>query len=130
VSVNIGGDARVINSDDSMHDWNFDVCDTQSERIWSTVSLRQGAIATSSMDARHRVGIGPQQHIFSLRDNPSEIAICSVIAGNATWAEVWTKLLFFSNDVHNDIQKRGLAALVIDTNGQALISEKWKEYSL
>ena len=130
VSVNIGGDARVISGVDSMHDWNFDVCDTRELITWSTVSLRDGAIATSSMNARHRAQIGPSHHLFSSDDSPSQVATCSVIAANATWAEVWTKLLFFSDELHNDIQKRDLAALVISTDGHVFVSEKWKEYTL
>ena len=130
VSVNVGGDVRVMNSDESTHDWNFDVCDTQGITSWSTVSLRQGAIATSSMNARHRDNIGPTQHLFSRHDTVSEVATCSVITVNATWAEIWTKLLFFSNDLHNDIQKRDLAALIVDTDGNVYFSDKWKEYTL
>lgn len=130
VSINIGGDARVINNEESTHDWNFDVCDLQGTTTWSTVSLRQGAIATSSMNARYRNSSGPTHHLFSRDDIRSEIAMCSVIAGNATWAEVRTKLLFFSTDLHNDIQKRNLAACVIDTHGNSFFSEKWKEYTL
>lgn len=130
VSVNVGGDVRVMNSDKSVHDWNFDVCDTQGITTWSTVSLRQGAIATSSMDARYRTSQGPSQHLFSPHGTPSKIAMCSVIASNATWAEVWTKLLFFSHDLHNDIQKRDLAALMVGTDGEVYFSDKWKEYTL
>ena len=130
VSVNVGGDVRVMNSDESTHDWNFDVCDTQGITSWSTVSLRQGAIATSSMNARHRDNIGPTQHLFSRHDTVSEVATCSVITVNATWAEIWTKLLFFSNDLHNDIQKRDLAALIVDTDGNVYFSDKWKEFTL
>lgn len=130
VSINIGGDARVMNNPESTHDWNFDVCDLQGTTTWSTVSLRQGAIATSSMNARYRNSNSPTHHLFSPHDTPSEIAMCSVIAGNATWAEAWTKLLFFSTDLHNDIQKRNLAACVIDTYGNSFFSEKWKEYAL
>mgnify|MGYP002654864602 CR=1 FL=1 len=130
VSVNIGGDARVMASDESTHDWNFDVCDTQGTHIWSTVSLHEGAIATSSMDARHRLGCGPTHHLFSIDNTPSEIALCSVIAANATWAEAWTKLLFFSTDLCNDIQQRDLAVFIVDTQGNTFFSEKWKGYTL
>ena len=130
VSVNIGGDARVMNSDDSVHDWNFDVCDTNEKATLSTISLQQGAIATSSMNARYRDDRGPKEHIYSADNAPSNVTLCSVIAGNATWAEVWTKLLFFSADPHNDIQKRDLAALIVDTNGDVYFSDKWKEYTL
>jgi len=130
VSVNIGGDVRVMASDESTHDWNFDVCDTQGTHIWSTVSLHQGAIATSSMDARHRPGRGLTHHLFSIDNTHSEIALCSVIAGNATWAEAWTKLLFFSTDLYNDIQKRDLAAFIVDVRGNTFFSEKWKGYTL
>lgn len=130
VSINIGGDARVMNNAESTHDWNFDVCDLQGTTTWSTVSLRQGAIATSTMNARYRNSDGPTHHLFSRDDTPTKIAMCSVITSNATWAEAWTKLLFFSTDLHNDIQKRSLAACVIDTHGNSFFSEQWKEYAL
>jgi FAD:protein FMN transferase len=130
VSVNIGGDTRVINGDESTHDWNFDVCTTAGDIALSTVSLRNGAIATSAMNARHRGNRGPERHVFSQHGSFSEIALCSVIAENATWAEAWTKLLFFSSDIPSDIHKRDLAALVVDIHGHLFQSEKWKEYTL
>lgn len=129
VSVNLGGDARVASRPDHAHDWNFDVIDHTDGPVVSTISLRQGAIATSSMNARHRDGNGPTEHLVSLVPSTHGPSTVSVISGEARWAEVLTKKFFFSDSWARDVTKADMAVLAVGSDGTIVASAQWKEFA-
>ena len=130
VSVNIGGDARVTSIAPFHESWNFDIIDSHIEMPVSTISLLNGAIATSSTDARHRHGRGPEQHIFSTDHDPLHTRTCSVIAPLARWAEIWTKYVLVSDSPMTAANAHGLIALTVDNNGHISRTSSWKEFEL
>ena len=130
VSVNIGGDARVASLPSFQESWNFDIVDSHSINPVATVSLLNGAIATSSLDARYRSGAGPSVHIFSFDESQPSVHTSSVIAPEARWAEVWTKFIALSPTPIVDISEKKLAALTVDYAGVVYTSPSWKEFQL
>lgn len=130
VSINIGGDARVASAEPTHESWNFDIIDLQMHSPASSISLLNGALATSSIDARHRGGIGPSRHIFSTDNYSQRIRTCSVIAPQARWAEVWTKFVMLSQSPTSDIAHQNMAALTVDNSGEIFMSPSWKEFQL
>jgi len=130
VSVNLGGDARVASAPSARESWNFDVVSLGASDTVSTISLINGAIATSSIDARYRGGIGPQKHVFSVDNSESHCRMCSVIAGEARWAEVWTKYVMLASSPRAAMTQNNLTALIVDDNGVPYTTESWKEFEL
>lgn len=125
VSVNIGGDARVISTGANDKSWIFEVHDLAGGAPLSSVSIRNGAIATSSRDARHRGGIGPENHLHHIGSAPMNIQLASVISGEARWAEVLTKRHLFSPEPE---RAHDQAVLVLSVDGVVTRSDKWKEF--
>lgn len=130
VSVNIGGDARVTSIAPFHESWNFDIIDSHIEVPISTISLLNGAIATSSLDARYRHGRGPEQHIFSTLHESLRTRTCSVIAPLARWAEVWTKCVVIADAPMTTAADHDLIALTVDHNGNISRTNSWKEFEL
>lgn len=130
VSVNLGGDARVASAPSTHESWNFDVVNLDNSESLSTISLLNGAIATSSLGARYRGGIGPRKHIFSAQLNESHVHTCSVIAGEARWAEVLTKYVMLSPSPRSVMTQRNLAALILNEDKDIFSTESWKEFEL
>ena len=130
VSVNIGGDARVASQPAFHESWHFDIVDSQITSPVSTVSLLNGAVATSSVDARYRNGTGPLVHLFSVDDRTPTLHTCSVIAPQARWAEIWTKFIMLSPSPARDISEKNLTALTVDSERTIYSSSSWKEFEL
>lgn len=130
VSVNIGGDARVASQPEHPHDWNFDVVDATEGPVVSVVSLRNGAIATSSMNARHRNGAGPERHLMSLSPASDGPRTVSVISGQGRWAEVWTKYFFFADSWSDAVSRAEMPVLAVGTDNTLVTSARWKEFEL
>lgn len=126
VLVNLGGDIRVSQDLDSRHDFPIDVLSADSSaRVISTISLRQGAIATSAKNARWRNGRGVSNHIMGAADN---IDSASVIASSAMWADVWAKHLIVSPTGLTDLEQHGLSGLIQHTDGRIEKTDSWKEF--
>lgn len=126
VSINLGGDIRVANASTSTLDWPIDVLPPHGVVAPnSTVSIRNGAIATSDRRARLRNNAGIDSHIQGA-DN--EVAGASVIASHGAWAEVWTKYLMYYPHNLNELHLRGLAGRVVLANGSVLTSPLWKDF--
>lgn len=130
VCVNIGGDIRVASQQGFEHDWNIDILNAYKSKI-CTVSLRNGAVATSSSIARRTAQTGPVTHILSSQPlQNSTIRSASVIAAEAMWAEVWTKYVMLAPEPFAKIDDHGLAALYAQDNQPVLSSSHWKEFQL
>lgn len=126
VSVNLGGDIRVAQKDSATFDTPVDVMHPlRSHEVLSTVSLRQGAIATSARNARWRDGQGIHNHIMGAN---TDIIGASVIASSAMWADVWTKHLVLSSIGLADADTSGLAGLIMCSDGSVEKSQRWKDF--
>lgn len=127
VCVNLGGDIRAINAGSHQHDFAIDVLSpVDSSQVLSTVSLRNGAIATSALNARRRVASGVDNHIQGAH---SDVIGASVIASMAVWAEVFAKHAIVSPRGLDDIDSMGLAAMSVDCNGDATTTTNWSEFT-
>jgi thiamine biosynthesis lipoprotein len=127
VCVNLGGDIRVTRVKTSTHDWPIHIMSpTHPETVICTISLAEGAVATSHMNARHRNGRGIERHIASAEDNEASTIAASVIASSASWAEAWAKSAIL-NDIRL-IETLGLAAMTMDANGNVAETSTWKEF--
>lgn len=127
VCVNLGGDIRVTRIKTSTHDWPIHIMSpTHPETVICTISLAEGAIATSNINARHRNGRGIEQHIASTEENETSTIAASVISSSASWAEAWTKYAIL-RDI-NLIETLGLAAMTTDVDGNMVETSTWKEF--
>jgi thiamine biosynthesis lipoprotein len=126
VSVNLGGDIRTAQDIDAIRDTAIDVLSPAPEdSVITTVSLRQGAIATSARNARWRNGRGIKNHIMGVN---SDIVSASVIASSAMWADVWAKHLILSPHGLLDVETHGLSGLILRRDGRIETSPSWKEF--
>jgi thiamine biosynthesis lipoprotein ApbE len=91
-----------------------------------TISLAEGAVATSQTAARHRADRGIDCHLASFDDAPPAYIAASVIASTAAWAEAWTKCALLSDN--NLIEGLGLSVLRVDNEGVVTQSDTWKEF--
>ena len=127
VCVNLGGDIRVARTPDTTHAWPIHIMSPSDEmQSVCTISLAQGAVATSHTSARQREGQGIACHIASPDNSPIPFVAASVIASTAAWAEAWTKFALQSNDTL--IETLGLAVLRIDESGAVTQSDTWQEF--
>ncbi len=126
VTVNLGGDIRVAQDPNSTRDTPIDILSPAPDAsVVSTISLREGAVATSARNARWRNGRGIHNHIMGADSN---IVSASVISSSAMWADVWAKHLILSPHGLHDIQTHGLAGLVMHNDGHVETSSSWKEF--
>jgi FAD:protein FMN transferase len=127
VCVNLGGDIRVARSGHTTHAWPIHIMSPVGhDNALCTISLAEGAVATSHTSARHRADRGIDCHIASTGGiSPAYIA-ASVIASTAAWAEAWTKSALLSDNNH--IDALGLSVLRVDTSGVVTQSDTWKEF--
>ena len=127
VCVNLGGDIRVANAPGSMHDFAVDVLSPfDADRTLCTVSLRNGAIATSTLNARRRGPSGIDNHI---QGSHGLFAGASVIASTAVWAEVWAKHVLVSPVGLDDVQALGLAAHAVDHHSAVRSTPTWQDFT-
>lgn len=127
VCVNLGGDIRVVRTPDTTHAWPIHIMSpSDAAQSVCTISLAQGAVATSHISARHRDGQGIACHIASPDGSLIPYVAASVIASTAAWAEAWTKFALQSNDIL--IETLGLAVLRIDESGVVTQSDTWQEF--
>lgn len=127
VCVNLGGDIRVTRRAGSHHDWPVQIMSpSQPDTALCTISLSEGAVATSHTTARQRNERGIPQHIASDPSiTPTAIA-ASVVASTAAWAEAWTKHAILRDITM--IESLGLAAMTVDGNGSISETTTWKEF--
>lgn len=127
VCVNLGGDIRVSRQPNSSHDWPIQIMSpTNPQTAVCTISLAEGAVATSHINARQRDGRGIEQHIASAANELPNVCAASVIASSASWAEAWTKYAIL-RDI-NLIEMTGLAAMTIDSEDSIAETSTWKEF--
>ena len=127
VCVNLGGDIRVARQDGSTHDWPVQIMSpSEQNHALCTISLSEGAVATSHVNALQRNGRGIPQHIASPDSISTSVIAASVIASTAAWAEAWTKYAILQGT--SLIETMGLAAMTIDDNDVSVETATWKEF--
>lgn len=125
--VNLGGDIRVARKTDTNHAWPIHIMSPiDPNNSLCTISLAEGAVATSQTAARHRADRGIDCHLASFDDAPPAYIAASVIASTAAWAEAWTKCALLSDN--NLIEGLGLSVLRVDDEGVVTQSDTWKEF--
>lgn len=127
VCVNLGGDIRVTRIKASTHDWPIQIMSPEhADTVVCTISLAEGAVATSHIHARHRNGRGIEQHIASAEAIGTSSIAASVISSSAAWAEAWTKYAILRDITL--IETLGLAAMTVDASGNIVETSTWKEF--
>jgi thiamine biosynthesis lipoprotein len=135
--VNIGGDLRVVNSEETHGGWPVDIEDPFREgHPLARLRLTNGGVATST--PRHRrwqSEDGNALHLIDPRTGQpveTDVESVTVVAGEAWLAEVVAKAAVMSGfDAAPDlIDDLGLAGLVISVHGRMLLSTGIVEYML
>jgi len=127
VCVNLGGDIRVARIANTTHAWPIHIMSPANpDTALCTISLAEGAVATSHITARRRNDRGIDCHIASPTDETPAYVAASVIASTAAWAEAWTKSALMSDN--NLIESLGLSVLRVDASGVVTQSNTWKEF--
>ena len=130
VSVNIGGDVRVGCDSTYDHDWNIEVTD-YTKTVVNAVSIRNGAIATSSSNARVSAPGHISSHVLRIANSDDVLKrSASVISSEAMWAEAWTKYVMLSPHPFADLEDTGQSAMLAVEGKPLQFSEHWKEFSL
>ncbi len=125
--VNLGGDIRVTRIASTTHAWPIHIMSpTDPDNALCTISLAEGAVATSHTNARHRADRGIDCHIASPTGESPAYVAASVIASTAAWAEAWTKSALMSDN--GLIESLGLSVLRVDAFGVVTQSDTWKEF--
>jgi thiamine biosynthesis lipoprotein len=131
--INIGGDMALSTSEES--GWDVEIeSPTRDLGIVDAVRVKQGGVATSSLNARERDSRGIPSHIFSI-DGPlpsNKIIGATVIASTAAWAEAWTKYAIAMpiEESLPVLQQYHLAARITNSDGTINTTPTWKEFQL
>ena len=132
VAVFAGGDVAVKGMAQDAAGWKVNISDpNEVENFIDTISLSRGGLATSSpmgwkIGSSHHI-IDPRTH----RSSVSDVLQATVIAQNASQAEVLSKMcvILGAQKGISQIDSLGAAALIVDDTNQVHTSENWKIYS-
>ncbi len=134
--VDAGGDIMTLGVVPGTADWSIEVADPfDRDQTVTTLNIRDRAVATSGIDRRRWQYNGAwQHHLIDPRTGQpadSDLLTATVIAPTTVEAEVYAKTLFLLGSASGlkwiDEQPT-LAACVITTNGEALLSHHMREY--
>jgi thiamine biosynthesis lipoprotein len=129
--VEIGGDLRLAGRPPHDAGWCVEVATGGPLR---TVVVADGGVATSTSRLRSwRAGTERHHHLIdpaTLRSSASDAVSCTVIAGTASWAEVFTKVAFTTSasTAIAALDRRHLAAAITTDTGELLVTRSWKEF--
>ena len=132
VAVFAGGDVAVKGMAKDAAGWKVNISDPNKEDgSIDSVSLSRGGLATSSpmgwkIGNSHHI-IDPRTH----RSSASDVLQATVIAQNASQAEVLSKMcvILGAQAGISRIDSLGAAALIVDNSNQVHTSENWKTFS-
>jgi thiamine biosynthesis lipoprotein len=135
--VDAGGDMRTIGLVPGTAHWSIDVVDPfDRERDVMTLRLRDQSVATSGIDRRKwqgRDGVW-RHHLIDPRtgrSSTSDVLTSTVIAPTTVEAEVYAKTVFLLGSeagLQFVADHPTLAACVVLTNGEAIMSESMRAY--
>ncbi|MCU1362089.1 MAG: thiamine biosynthesis lipoprotein ApbE [Ilumatobacteraceae bacterium] len=126
--VNIGGDVKVVGHSPTGDGWTIAIDHPLSDVPVTMVGLTRGAVATSSVLRRVWTVNGERRHHLiepmTGESSTSDLALASVIAGDAWVAEVMAKaVLLRGAERAFDLIGNGCAALAVDHDGRVLMSD-------
>lgn len=103
VMVSIGGDVRVAGTPPDERGWVIAVADEPGGAPVAELCVADAGVATSgTMHRMWPTAGGTAHHLIDPRTGrptatgPRAVAVATVVAGDAAWAEVWTKALVVS----------------------------------
>lgn len=131
-AVFAGGDVAVKGMAKDAAGWKVNISDPRDvSNFIDTVSLSRGGLATSSpmgwkIDSAHHI-IDPRTH----KSSDSDVLQATVIAQNASQAEVLAKMcvILGTQEGITRTKSLGVAALIVDKSNQVHPSQNWKTYS-
>ena len=134
--VDAGGDIMTAGAVPGRAGWSIEIADPfDREHDVTTLRIRDQAVATSGIDRRRWQRNGVWQHHLidprTGRPSDSDLQSATVIAPTTVEAEVYAKTIFLlsSQAGLSFIQTHpSLAACVITTSGEALLSDHMQEY--
>ena len=139
VCISIGGDIRCAGIGPIDGAWSIPVASPfVASEVLATATLFDGAIATSSLDAKTwSVGNKAMHHVLNpktglpLQRLPDQVVQSTVIGAEAVWAEVFATVVLVAGAVEGftQVEAAGLAALAVFADGRCLESLSWKEYT-
>lgn len=127
VLVDAGGDVRAVGN----YPWRLGVALPEGGLQPRPITLRTGAIATSSVLKRSwKSGGSPQHHLIHPRTGrpvDAEVAQATVVAETAEEAEVWAKVIILGGgEAISKLKEQGsLAALWVTKRGQVCRTPDW-----
>jgi len=132
IAVFAGGDVAVKGMATQAAGWKVNISDpTNVDSYIASVLLSRGGLATSSpmgwkIAGLHHI-IDPRTH----RSSDSDVLQATVIAQNASQAEVLAKMCIIlgTRDGIARINSLGVAALIVDDTNQVHTSKNWETYS-
>ena len=135
VCVNVGGDLRCIGIGDFNDEWTVGIeSPIFHGEIISVVSLRDGAVATSSVRAKLWQHDGASKHHvinpntgLSRKVETKSLLQVSVLAHECVWAEVFATALLVADSGMNFsiIDENDIAAFVVRADGDTAQSSNW-----
>ena len=139
VCISIGGDIRCAGIGPIDGAWSIPVASpfVESEAL-ATATLFDGAIATSSLDAKTwSVGNKEMHHVLNpktglpLQRSVQQVIQTTVIGAEAVWAEVFATVVLVAGVVEGftQVEAAGLAALAVFADERCVMSSHWKEYT-
>jgi thiamine biosynthesis lipoprotein len=124
--VSLGGDIAVLGDAPRAGGWLVDVGDDK-------VCVRRGGVATSGSTRRTWTDRGRRVHHLldpSTRESARGVLEASVIAGDARWAEVWTKALSVRGaTLLPHLGEIGLGGRVVRVDGSVVTNETWRTFA-
>ena len=134
ILVDVGGDLRVMGRPDTSEFWTIDLRDPTDSQVIGQIRLRDGGVATSTSRLRTWERSGEHHHHLldprTRRSSTNGVMGCTVVAGTAAWAEVFTKVAFVRpvEEALAAYREHGLAARLTLDDGRTLTTPAWKDF--
>jgi thiamine biosynthesis lipoprotein len=132
--IGIGGDVRVAGTPPDERGWVIAVADEPGGAPVAELCVADAGVATSgTMHRTWPTAGGTAHHLIDPRTGrptatgPRAVAVATVVAGDAAWAEVWTKALVVSGVAHtlDRLDDLRLAGRVRLGDGTVVTNSSW-----
>jgi thiamine biosynthesis lipoprotein len=134
IMVSIGGDVRVAGTPPDERGWVIAVADEPGGAPVAELCVADAGVATSgTMHRTWPTPGGTAHHLIDPRTGrptatgPRAVAVATVVAGDAAWAEVWTKALVVAGVAHtlDRLDDLRLAGRVRLGDGTVVTNSSW-----
>lgn len=133
VCVNIGGDLACL-GEPPAGGWTVHVMHPHDTNLClATLSISEGAVATSSVNARNRGSRPVPSHIidpWTRGVHAGRVHGATVVASSAAWAEAFTKFALLSDGALDSLAGRGIAAMTVSADGTTATNREWQAFVL